>query len=244
MESIKDDEILRLYYTADDILRSTKRMQTYLHLPGKPLSSIEDDRDTISPAMEKLDVLPRAVRHILAGARQEQGVAEHLAAIQHSDIQWITPPAPQSFRASTDKDYIHNNFDGETEGVVLYPPPKTLVKEAPWCFVGSAVVHPEAALLGYVCEHKVNMSEYIGASEPTCYPCYMLLVALNTLAGEYPADPVDVGRCSFLIPLPWCPPPTMDGRVLEEFRDLLREDYATTSEQEMLKALRRRNWFW
>ena len=245
IKSTLDDELLRLYYAADDILQSTKHIpQTNLHAVGKPLSSIENDRDAISSAVEKLDVLPRAVRHLLAGARQEQGVSEHLAAIQHSDIQWITPPAPQSFRASTDKDYIRNNFSVETEGVVLYPPPKTLVKEAPRCFTGSAVVHPEATLLGYVCEHKVNMLEYIGASEPTCYPCYMLLVALNTLVGEYPADPVDVGRCSFRIPLPWCPPPTMDGRVLEEFRDLLREDYATTSEQEMLKALRRRNWFW
>ena len=191
--------------------------------------------------MEKLDVLPRAIRHILAGARQERGVAERLGAIQHSDIQWITSPAPQSFKASTDKDYIRDKFDVETEGVVNYPPPKTLAKEAPQFFTGSAVVHPEAALLGYVCEHKVDMSGYIGSSEPTCYPCFMLLYALCTLADEYS---VSVGRCSFRIPLPWCPPPTMDSRVLEKFRDLLREDYATTFEQERLKALRRRNWFW
>ena len=242
VESVRDDELLRLYYTADDISRSMKRMQTSSHPLGKPRSSTENDRKAISSAMEKMDVLPRAVRHILAGARQERGVAEHLAAIQHSDIQWITSPAPQSFRASTDKDYIRSNFGVFAKGIVLYPPPKTLVREAPRCFTGSAVVHPEAALLGYVCEHKVNMSEYIGASEPTCYPCYMLLVALNMLAGDY--STVDVGRCSFLIPLPWCPPPTMDGCILEEFKELLRRDYATTFEQETAKALQFRLLSW
>lgn len=192
--------------------------------------------------MKKLEALPRAVRHILAGARKERELPHLLATIPYSDIQWIASPAPQPFRASTDEDYIREQFGMVADGIVNYPPPKTLVEEAPRCFTGSAVLHPEAALLGYAWERKVDMSGYIGCSSPICYPCFMLLRALNMRAGRRSAW-VGVSQCSFCIPIPWCPPP-MDSDVLQAFRDALREDYATAFQQERAKVLRDRTWFW
>ncbi|KAI1791685.1 hypothetical protein LXA43DRAFT_390195 [Ganoderma leucocontextum] len=221
VDGFSDAELLRLYYTADDVLVSTMRMRA--RLPT-----------IVSSAMKKLEILPRAVRYILGGARKEWGLAEHLGNMQHSDIQWITSPAPQSFSASTDEDYIRDNIGTVAKDVEIYRPLGPLVEEAPQCFTGSAVLHPEAALLGYVCEHKVNMSGYIGSSPPICYPCYMLLCALNPRVAD--EDVVDVSKCSFCIPLPWCPPP-MDSDVLKRFRDLLVEDYVTILGQERARYL-------
>ncbi|KAM5538021.1 hypothetical protein V8D89_008218 [Ganoderma adspersum] len=156
IEQFSDVEVLGLYYTADDVLRSTKRMKEVL--PTIVSSS----------AMKKLEVLPRAVRHILAGARKERELPHLLATILYSNIQWITSPAPQHFHASTYEDYIREQFGMVANDIVNYLPPKMLVEEAPRCFTGSAVMHPKAALLGYACEHKVDMSGYIGSSLLIC----------------------------------------------------------------------------
>ena len=192
--------------------------------------------------MKKLEVLPKAVRHILAGARKEQELPHLLAKISYSDIRWITSSAPQHFRASTDEDYIREQFGTVANEIVNYPPPKTLVEEAPRCFTALAVMHPEAALLGYVCEHKVDMSGYMGSSPPICYPCVMLLHAFNVRAGW--SHSVGVSQCSFRIPIPWCPPPMDSLDVLEYFRDSLREDYDTVYRNERASVLQDRNWFW
>ncbi|PIL24478.1 hypothetical protein GSI_14232 [Ganoderma sinense ZZ0214-1] len=147
---------------------------------------------------------------------------------------------------------LRDQFGRAAHEIVIRLPPEELVEdpETPRCFTGSAVVHPdsEAALLGYACdsEHKVDMWGYVGASSPTCYPCFMLLYALAVGLGASGRSRYSVGvsQCSFCIPLPWCPPPGMDGDALQKFGNVLTEDYLTTVRQENAKMVECYNVFW
>ncbi|KAI1795144.1 hypothetical protein LXA43DRAFT_66191 [Ganoderma leucocontextum] len=193
VDEVSDAEFLGLYYTVDDVLRSTMPMR-------KVLPSI------VYSAMQRLEPLPRAVRTILAMARKERRVARHW------DVCWIDSSATQTFRASVDEDYIRTNFGVVADKSIVWPPPETLEKDpepTSQCVTGLAVVHPEAALLDYVWQHKVNVSGHIGVSPPTCYPCFMLLWAFNAQQVQLPhpsplvssgydgrRSPKDFQRCS------------------------------------------------
>ncbi len=125
-------------------------------------------------AMKRLEPFPLAVRTILTTAREEEGAARQW------DVHWIASSATHNFRASVDEDYIRDKFGVVREELFVWPFPKTLVEDsASQCATGVAHIHPEAALIGYLRQRKVDVSEYIGASSPTCYPCVMLLYSFN-----------------------------------------------------------------
>ena len=101
--------------------------------------------------MKRLEPFLLAVRTILATARNEKGVARQW------DVHWIPSSTTRDFRASVDEHHVRNSFGVVTDEIFVYPPPKTLARDsASQCVTGVvAHIHPEAALLGYLRQHKV-----------------------------------------------------------------------------------------
>ena len=146
---------------------------------------------------------------------------------QHRDIEWIDVSSPREFIATMNTKEFMGPLSEAEESLLRIPddltePPEDMskVEGSPGHVMGTNVTHCESALLQYILDYNLSVTPYIGASQPICYACLMLVRTFNRTFKTAFA----VGRRCATMDTAWlCP--EMDTQLYDEFVSSLQADF-------------------